>query len=224
VSEKELRAVLLIAADSLPADRLFHSGIDENPHKGIFQMRFIPASVFISLSLVATFGATSQKAIGQQRLEAVADAQGNMHVPADYRAAYQYLGSWAVAEDSGHGSKQMHVVYASPGAAETYRENGHFADGSVLVKEVFAAQTSAMTTGTVSRVDTLMGWFVMVKDSKNSHPENKLWGSGWGWAWFDAATPLKTKSTDYTVDCQSCHVPAQATDWTYVEGYPVLKR
>jgi len=187
-------------------------------------MRIIPASVFVSLSIVASLGVTWQTAIGQQTTEAVADARGNMHVPADYRAVYQYLGSWAVAEQTYQGSKQMHVVYGSPGAAETYRKNGHFADGSVLVKEVFAAQTSAMTTGTVSRVDTLIGWFVMVKDSKNSHPENKLWGSGWDWAWFDAETPLKTKSTDYTVDCQSCHGPAQATEWTYVEGNPVLRR
>ncbi len=25
----------------------------------------------------------------------------------------------------------------------------------------------------------------MVKDSKNSHPGNPLWGDGWGWSWFD---------------------------------------
>ena len=78
-----------------------------------------------------------------------------------------------------------------------------------------------MTTGTVSHADTLAGWFVMVKDSKNSHPQNKLWGSGWAWSWFDAKDPLKTTSTDYTTDCQPCHIPAQATDWIYTQGYPI---
>jgi len=34
---------------------------------------------------------------------------------ADYRTAYQMLGSWAVAKDDGPGSKELHVVYASPG-------------------------------------------------------------------------------------------------------------
>ena len=31
----------------------------------------------------------------------------------------------------------MHVVYASPGTIAAYRKDGHFPDGSVLVKEVF---------------------------------------------------------------------------------------
>jgi len=81
-----------------------------------------------------------------------------------------------------------------------------------------------MTTGTVSHADKLKGWFVMVKDGKNSHPGNPLWGDGWGWSWFDADKPLKTTSTNYKADCQGCHVPAQSTDWIYVNGYPALRR
>ena len=52
------------------------------------------------------------------------------------------------------------------------------------MKEVFATATAPMTTGTVSRADQLQGWFVMVKDRKNDHPDNKLWGDGWGWSSF----------------------------------------
>src|SRR6516164_8537026 len=70
-----------------------------------------------------------------------------------------------------------------------------------------------MTTGTVSHAQTLKGWFVLMKDSKNSHPGNKLWGNGWGWSWFDAGNPSKTTSTDYKQDCLPCHEPARATDW-----------
>jgi hypothetical protein len=80
-----------------------------------------------------------------------------------------------------------------------------------------------MTTGTVSHAQTLKGWFVMVKDSKNSHPGNMLWGDGWGWSWFDAGNPMQTTSTNYKTDCLPCHVPAQATDWIYTSGYPTLK-
>src|SRR4029453_19265410 len=54
-------------------------------------------------------------------------------------------------------------------------------------------------------------------------PGNPLWGDGWGWSWFDADKPLKTTSTDYHTDCQGCHVPAKATVWIYVNGYPVLR-
>jgi hypothetical protein len=67
-----------------------------------------------------------------------------LRVPGDYRAAYQSLGSWAVAADQGQGAKEIQFVYASPGTIAAYRENGHFADGSVLVKEVFEATTGAM--------------------------------------------------------------------------------
>ena len=54
-----------------------------------------------------------------------------------------------------------------------------------------------MTTGTVGHADTLKGWFVMVKDSKGRYPGN---------------------------DCLSCHLPAEASDWICVQGYPSLKR
>ena len=155
---------------------------------------------------------------------AVDDAAGNLHVPDAYRTTYQSLGSWAVGADQGQGSKELHVVYASPGTIAAYRRDGHFPDGAVLVKEVYEAATQPMMTGTVSHADTLKGWFVMVKDSKGRHAGNRLWGDGWGWSWFDAADPSKTTSTDYKLNCESCHVPAQASDWVYVAGYPPLKR
>lgn len=151
-------------------------------------------------------------------------AGAELRVPDGYRNTYQFLGSWAVGADQGQGSKELHVVYASPGAIDSYRQAGHFADGSVLVKEVFGAATGSMTTGTVSRAQTLKGWFVMIRASKNDHSGNRLWGDGWGWAWFDASNPSKTTSTDYKADCQSCHIPAKASDWIYVDGYPVLKK
>ena len=102
--------------------------------------------------------------------KAVADDAGNLHVPDTYRTTYELLGSWAVAADQGQGSKQLHVVYASPGTIGAYRTDGRFPDGAVLVKEVFKAATGQMTTGTVSRAETLKGWFVMMKDSKVAMP------------------------------------------------------
>src|SRR6266436_9357468 len=80
--------------------------------------------------------------------EAVVDANGNLHVPHAYRTTYQFLGSWAVASDRGQGSKELHVVYASPGAVTAYRKDGRFPDGTTLVKEVFETATTGMTTGT----------------------------------------------------------------------------
>jgi hypothetical protein len=158
------------------------------------------------------------------KTDQVADAAGNLRVPDSYRSTYEFLGSWAVAADQGQGSKELHIVYASPGTTAAYRNDGKFPDSAVLVKEVHLAANKEMTTGTVSHADALKGWFVMVKDSKGLHADNKLWGNGWGWSWFDAADPSKTTSTDYRINCLSCHVPAQASDWVYVGGYPRLKQ
>jgi hypothetical protein len=158
--------------------------------------------------------------------EKVDDGKGNLHVPEDYRARYRFIGSWAVAgDDKGSGSKEIHTVYASPGAVEGYLKTGHFEDGVVLVKEVFETKTADMTTGTVSHADELKGWFVMVRDSRNAaHPGNPLWGDGWGWSWFDYGNTTKATTTDYRNDCMGCHVPATSTDFIYVGGYPSLKR
>ena len=174
---------------------------------------------------MAVHGNTSTPEPGGARAaESVVDHNGNMHVPENYRREYEYLGSWAVAADQqGQGSKDLHVVYASPGAAEAYKAAGHFPEGTVLVKEVFQAATAPMTTGTVSHADTLKGWFVMVRDTTGRHAGNKLWGDGWGWSWFDAGNPTRTTSTDYKVNCRGCHVPAQSTEWIYVNGYPPLR-
>ena len=168
--------------------------------------------------------AQTHASMPSERAAAPVDGSGNLHVPDDYRTSYDFLGTWAVAGDQGQGAKELHSVYASPGAISAYRSKGNFPDGSVLVKEVYAASTGQMTTGTVSHSETLKGWFVMIKDDHGRHPENKLWGDGWGWSWFDEANRSMTTSTDYKVNCRACHVPARITDWIYVGGYPSLKQ
>src|SRR5215472_6591596 len=145
------------------------------------------SKVAIGIAAIAILVATT--ALGQMNTtassntpeaQAVVDANGNLRVPDGYRTSYEFLGSWAVAADQGQGSKEFHVVYASPGTMAAYRKDGHFPDGAVLVKEVFQAATRSLTTGTVSYADTLKGWFVTVKDNKGRYPGNKLWGDGWG--------------------------------------------
>jgi cytochrome P460 len=187
-------------------------------------MKFIGAVGLTLLVLLPARWQPGMTATNDPKTEKVVDASGNLRVPGDYRTAYQSLGSWAVAADQGQGAKQILVVSAAPGTIAAYRKSGRFPDGSVLVKEVFEATTGAMTTGTVSHDQTLSGWFVLVKDSKHSHPGNKLWGNSWGWSWFDAANPSKTTSTDYKVDCLPCRAPARASDWIYVQGYPALNQ
>ena len=148
------------------------------------------------------------------------DKAGNIRKPADYRDRYQALGTFSVVDLNG--DTELHYTYASPGTAEYYRKTGKFADGTVLVKEVFATDHAQMTTGDVRWATNTKVWFVMIKDEKGSHPGNPLWGNGWGWALFKSDAPDKQVATDFKKDCLGCHVPAKATDWVYVQGYPVL--
>jgi Cytochrome P460 len=128
---------------------------------------------------------------------------------------------WSVAADKVAGAKQLHIVFASPGAVTARKRTGSFPDGTVLVKEVYDTTTAPMTTGLVSHAIKPVGWFVMIRDSKNKHVGNKLWGDGWGW--FDFDSPTRTTSTDYKIDCLGCHEPARKTGMIYEEGYSALR-
>jgi hypothetical protein len=149
------------------------------------------------------------------------DKTGNIRKPTDVRDLYQFLGTYTPT--GSNGDTEMHITYASPGAAQYYRKNGKFADGTVLVKETFATDHAQMTTGDARWASKTILWFVMIKDAKNRFPNNPLWGNGWGWALFKADAPDKQVATSFKKNCLGCHVPAQSTDWLYVQGYPVLK-
>jgi Cytochrome P460 len=149
------------------------------------------------------------------------DKTGNLrNKPADYRDLYQLLGTFTVLDPKGN---QMHVTYASPGTAEYYRKTGKFPDGAVLVKEIFGTDHAQLTTGDAHWASGTKVWFIKIKDEKHRFPQNALWGDGWGWFLYKSDAPDKQVATDYKKDCLSCHVPAQSTDWTYVQGFPVLK-
>jgi hypothetical protein len=148
------------------------------------------------------------------------DKSGTIRIPAEYRDRYQSLGTYTVFDGKGGGD--MHYTYASPGTAEYYRKNGKFADGTVLVKEVFGTQHGPMTTGDAHWASGTKVWFVMIKDDKGRYSNNPLWGDGWGWALYKSDAPGKQVATGYKKDCLGCHIPARTTDWVYVQGYPVL--
>src|SRR5262245_56314958 len=132
------------------------------------------AAVGLALMSSAADGQTGPQVSRPDRnLEAVVDAQGTLHVPSSYRTEYEFLGTWAIAADKGVGSGEIHNVYATLGTIAAYHKSSHFPDGTVLIKEVYATATAPMTTGTVSHAQTLKGWFVMVKDSRSSHPGNR---------------------------------------------------
>ena len=179
------------------------------------------ASALYALTLMAPGSQADQQLDGFAL--AVGD-DGAIHLPdIDYRSQWVALGTWAVAsDDDTMGAQGFHMVYSQPKAVEAFQRDGVFPDGTVLVKELFGTVTEDMTTGTVSRAAGTVGWFVMIKDSTGRYPDSKLWGEGWGWAYFDVQDPSTTTTTDYEADCLGCHIPAQDQDWVYTQGYPVL--
>lgn len=178
------------------------------------------AILTIVVLLTALSAASSQRGAGNDNFDLV-DAKGSIRKPDGYRDRYQVLGAYTPVDLNN--DTQMHYTYASPGAAEYYRKNGKFADGTVLVKQVFATDHAKMTTGDAHWATDTIVWFIMFKDDKGRYPGNPLWGDGWGWALYKADAPDKQVATNYKKDCLGCHVPAQSTDWVYVQGYPVLK-
>jgi hypothetical protein len=148
------------------------------------------------------------------------DKAGIIRKPEAYRDRYQTLGAYEVVDLKD--DHELHYTYAPLGTAEYYRKNGKFADGTVLVKEVLAADHAKMTTGDAHWASGVKVWFVMIKDDKGRFPGNPLWGGGWGWALYKSDAPDKQVATDYKKDCLGCHIPAKATDWVYVQGYPNL--
>ena len=158
------------------------------------------------------------------------DDERNITLPKNFRSDWTFLGTWSIADKdvepssaaSGHGAAGLHNVYTQRGVVEAFRRNGKFPDGAVIVKELLKADTTSMTTGTVSRGTEVEGWFVMIKDTAGRFSSNPLWGDGWGWVLFNADKPDTPVTKSYKTECLGCHIPARDDDWIYLSGYPVL--
>lgn len=149
------------------------------------------------------------------------DAEGNISLPVDIRSNWVHLGSWVVNEEGAPGAG-FHDVYTQPEAAQAYRDTGEFADGTVLVKEIRTIESGAKTTGPALWAGEPQVWFVMVRDNQGRF-DGPHWGEGWGWGLYKADNPFLNVSESFEATCKGCHVPAQQTDWVFIEGYPTLK-
>lgn len=179
-------------------------------------------SIILALNMLVLSGQDKSFAADiRQDFSTFVDEKGAISLPKDFRKTMSHLGSWFVPEGDASG---FHDVYAKQDDVATYRENGTFPDGAILIKELRASSTADYTTGkNVSYAnETIKQWFVMIKDSKNRFPNNKNWGHGWGWALFKTDNPDVNVSIDFKDDCLGCHLPAKDNDWVYTEAYPTL--
>jgi hypothetical protein len=196
-------------------------GSHANQPAGRIFMSFRIALLVLTLLILAGYQQVKSQSNSSYSGWDLVDKAGIIRKPADFRDLYQILGVYTPVDFNNN--TEMHYTYASPGTAEYYRKTGKFADGTVLVKEVFATDHAQLTTGDAHWATGTKVWFIMIKDEKGRFPGNPLWGDGWGWALYKSDAPDKQVATDFKKDCLGCHVPAKATDWVYVQGYPVLK-
>jgi len=186
-------------------------------------MRVSLNALMLCISALALAGCGETADRSSPQAVNITDARGSIRLP-DGFDRWPVLGAWATASGgAGKPVDEMHTVYVSPGGIEAFRETGTFADGTVLVKEGRGARPSLLTTGNAHWPTDTKVWFVMVRDSKGSHPDNPLWREGWGWALFEAGSPGKQVAESFEAACQSCHEPAKDTDWIYKDAYPVLR-
>lgn len=155
------------------------------------------------------------------------DAKGNISRPDNFRQDWVHLGTWFVKNDEHASGPGVHDVYANPSAVAGFKSSGQWPDGTVLVKAITNIKEKQLTTGNAQWAGDPAVWFVMVRDRKNRFPNNAAWGEGWGWALFNADNPDKNVTTTWKGEgfnnCFGCHLPAKATDWVYIDGYPTVR-
>ena len=182
----------------------------------------------VLVGLIASwFSPISSTARAAEALKAQSvEAEAVLQVPAvDYRKDWVQLGTFSVLADKpAAGAKEFHVVYTARQNVDEYRETGRFPDGAVLLKDVFNTRTEALTTGTSSYAGDLVGRFLMIKDGTGKLGAGPRFGDGWGWAFYEGAETRRTVTTDYKIDCLSCHEPARGQDLLYIQGYPLLRQ
>ncbi|GJL75231.1 cytochrome P460 family protein [Nitrosomonas sp.] len=181
----------------------------------------ITGAILTAFSLTLALLHTNLVVADNSSFSPYVDKSGNISLPNDFRITMVHLGSFFVPEGDASG---FHDVYTEAETALHYRKHGKFPDGATLVKELRPSKAGDYTTGKNVSYATgdIKQWFVMIKDTQERFKNSPIWGNGWGWALFKTTDISKNASNDYKADCLGCHIPAEKTDWIYIEGYPTL--
>ncbi|UTW12743.1 cytochrome P460 family protein [Marinobacterium rhizophilum] len=179
---------------------------------------WIPA---VLAGMLAGAGSVMAGSLAEETYSRHVDSGGAISLPSDFRLSWTHLGSWVVSEATAPGAG-FHDVYTQAEAARSFRENGVFPDGAVLIKEIRTIESGDKTTGPAQWARDPAVWFVMVKDTQGRF-DSPHWGEGWGWALFKAEEASVNASASFEETCKGCHVPAQQNDWVFTEGYPTLQ-
>jgi len=100
----------------------------------------------------------------------------------------------------------MHHIYGNPKAVAGYKAGNKFADGAVIVFDLFEAvdKDNAVSEGARKAV------VVMARDGKKFGANG-----GWGYEVFDAKTGKGTLNAKAAADCHACHTQVKDTGFVF---------
>jgi len=100
----------------------------------------------------------------------------------------------------------MHHIYGNPKAIQGYRASNKFANGSVIVFDLFEAvdKDNAVSEGARKAV------VVMARDSKKFAATG-----GWGYEVFDAKTKKGALDAKGAADCHACHTQMKDSGFVF---------
>jgi cytochrome P460 len=139
--------------------------------------------------------------------------------PSSYRE-WVFVGcSFGKTDSLNHSAETYHNVYIDPLGYREYSRSGRFPDGTVMVLEVFSAETKREPALQGSYEKDPVALQVSVKDSSR-------FDEGWGFYDFTESTgKLKSqaKPLPEIAGCLACHRDKAATDHVFTQFYPVLR-
>lgn len=118
---------------------------------------------------------------------------------------------------------QFHHIYINPESYHAFRKTGRFPDPTMLVLEVFRAETrdpkGILSGGQVEA--ERVGLSVAVKDSRRP-------GGGVPWAYYSFDVegnpkPIKPVVAHADKECYACHLQHASSDNVWVQFYPALR-
>jgi len=145
-------------------------------------------------------------------------ADGALIPPADYRE-WIYLSSGLDMSYSDApamvGQSMFDNVFVDPAAWRSFKQTGHWSEGTVFVLE----NRGADSRGSINRhgqyqTEDLMGAEAHVRDSSR-------FKGGWGFFTLDGAGPARM--IPYGASCYACHLAHGAVDTTFTQFYPTAK-
>jgi hypothetical protein len=145
-------------------------------------------------------------------------ADGSLIVPPDYRE-WVFLSSGIdmsyTEKPAMQGMSMFDNVFVAPASWATFKQTGHWPDGTVFVME----NRGAATKGSINKLGhfqttEFMGLEFHVRDDAR-------FKGGWGFFASDGKQPAALLPTSET--CYECHAAHGALDTTFTQFYPTAK-